>query len=115
MEVKIVEKPIKLEELQKLAESQFGELIKVVLDVEKEIMAIAGELHADEEVALMEKGSKRENIWGINFYPKKPKEEWIEFDSIINIKPSYGNRSRNVENPDIRKKIKEIINKLVVE
>jgi hypothetical protein len=114
MEVKIVENQIKLEGLQKIAEEQFGDLIKVVVDTEKGIMALGGELHADEEVALMEKGSKRENTWGINFYPKKPKEEWIEFDSIINIKPSYGNRSRDVEKHETRKKIKEIIEKLIV-
>lgn len=115
MEVKIVENQIKLKEVQGMAQEQFGDLIKVVVDVEKEIMALGGELHADEEVALMEKGSRRENTWGINFYPKKPKEEWIKFDSIINIKPSYGNRSRDVEKPEIRKKIKEIIEKLVAE
>ncbi|MBZ1345379.1 MAG: hypothetical protein KY055_01960 [Candidatus Nealsonbacteria bacterium] len=114
MEIKIVKNQIKREELQKLAQEQFGDLIKIVVDIEKEIMAVGGELHADEEVALMEEDSKRENTWGINFYPGKSKEEWIEFDSIINIKPSYGNRSRGVDNPEIRKKIGEIVEKLVV-
>jgi len=113
MEPIIIKKQIKLKEIQKLAQEQFGDLIKAVVDVEKEIIALGGELHADEEVALMENGSKRENSWGINLYPNKSKEEWIEFDSIINIKPSYGNRSRYIENPEIRKKIKEIIEKLV--
>jgi thymidylate synthase len=116
MTIEIIKKQIKLKELENLAQKQFGDLIKMVVDIEKEIIAMGGELHADEEVALMtEQGSKRENIWGINFYPKKSKEEWIEFDSMINIKPSFGNRSRNVENSEIREKIKKIIEKLVIE
>lgn len=113
MEIKIVKDKIKLEELKKIAKKQFGDLIKIVVDIEKEIMAIAGELHADEEALLIEKGSKRENLWGINFYPEKPKEEWIEFDSIVNIRPSYGNYSRGVEKPKIRAKIEKIVRKLV--
>jgi len=67
MEPMLIEKQISLKELQEIAQKQFGDLIKVVVDVEKEIMAIAGELHADEEVVLMEKGSKRANLWGITF------------------------------------------------
>ena len=114
MEIKIIKKPIKLKELQKIAREQFGCLIKAVVDVEKGVMAIAGEMHSDEEVVLMEKGSKRKDTWGINLYPEKPKSEWIEFDSIINIKPFYGNRSRGVENPKIRKKIREVIEKLII-
>ena len=89
-------------------------MVKAVVDVEQEIMAVGGELHADEEALLAEReNSKRENTWGINFYTDKSSEEFIEFDSMVNIKPAFGNRSRNVENLAIQKKIKEISNKLI--
>jgi hypothetical protein len=71
-------------------------------------------MHADEEAILMEQeGSKREHTWGINLYPGKEGEELTEFDSIINIKPSWSNRSRDVGNPEIKEKIKTIVNKLI--
>lgn len=116
MEIKIIKNSISKKELSEIASEGFGDFVKAVVDVEQEIMAIGGELHADEEVLLTEKEhSKRENTWGINFYPKKSNSEWIEFDSMVNIKPGLGNRSRNVDNPEIRKKIKEIVKKLVIE
>lgn len=116
MEIKIIKDPIKREELKSVAKKQFGRLVKAVVDVKQEIMAIGGEMHADEEVALIEQeNSEREHTWGINLYPEKSGEELVEFDSIINIKPSYGNHSRVVENPEIREKIKNIIKKIVIE
>ena len=114
MAIKIVKSFISKQELCEIASAEFGDIVKAVVDVEKEIMAVGGELHADEEVLLMEReGSRRENIWGINIYPEKSDKEWIEFDSMINLKPSYGNRSRSVENDTVKEKIKEIVNKLV--
>jgi len=99
-----------------MAKKQFGNLLKAVVDLEQGIMALAGEMHADEEVVLIEQeNSKREHTWGINIYPEKNGEELIEFDSIINIKPSYGNRSRDVENPETKEKIKIVVNKLIKE
>ena len=114
METKIVKAPIKKEELIEIARGRFGNLVKAVVDVKQGIMAVGGEMHADEEVALMEQeGSKRENTWGINLYPEKSEDELIEFDSIINIKPFYNNRLRNVENLETREKIKISVNKLI--
>ncbi len=116
MEIKIVKEPISRKELVEMASEQFGDVVKVVVDVAQGIMAVGGELHSDEEVLLMEKeNSKRENTWGINIYPKKPVNEWIEFDSMINIKPSLGNRSRIVENESARETIKKIVAKLVID
>ncbi|MGQ9645022.1 MAG: DUF5674 family protein [Thermodesulfobacteriota bacterium] len=113
MKIEIVEKAIDRTELIKIGEEGFGDLIKAVVDIEKEIMAIGGELHGDEEAILLSSGSKQENLWGINFYPQKKGEEFIEFDSVINLKPAQGNRSRGIENPQIRKRIQEIVDKLV--
>jgi len=116
MEIKIVKGSINKKELADMARGQFGDLVKAVVDVEQGIIAVGGEMHADEEVILMEQeSSKREHTWGINLYPEKNGEELIEFDSIINIKPSYSNRSRDVENPKTREQIKIIVNKLIVE
>lgn len=115
MVTKIVKSPIKKSELLKMAEEGFGDLVKAVVDIKKGIMVIGGELHADEEVLLMEKnGSKREDTWGINLYPLMPEEEFIEFDSMINIKPILGNRSRGVENENVRKKIVKIVHELII-
>jgi len=112
--IRIIDKKnkIKLSELKKMAEEMCDYLVKGVVDVEKEILAIGGELHSDEEGFLIEIGSKYENLWGINLYPDK-KEDFIEFDSIINIKPSFGNRSRNVENPVIREKIIKVVKEII--
>lgn len=115
MEAKIIEKPISKSELKALAEEGFGDMVKAVVDIEKEVMALGSELHADAETLLTEQGSKRENVWGINLYPEKPEGEWIEFDSMVNIKPQFNNRSRNVENPEIQNQIKKIINHLIAE
>jgi len=113
MEIRIIKEPIKKQELTEMAKKQFGDIIKAVVDIEKEIMAIGPELHSDGEILLEEKeGSKREYVWGINLYPEQ--DDFIEFDSVINLKPSSNNRSRDVENPDIREKIKQIVNKLII-
>jgi hypothetical protein len=113
MKIKIVEEVIDLKELIKIGEEGFGDLVKGVVDIEKEIMAIGGELHADEEAILLSSGSKQENLWGINLYPQKKDEDFLEFDSVINLKPSQGNRSRGIENPQIQKRIKEIVERLI--
>lgn len=112
--MKILKGKITTRELKEIAKEQFGDLVKAVVDVEQEIMAVGGELHADEEVLLMEKeGSKREHTWGINLYPEKRGKEFIEFDSMINLKPTLGNRSRGIEDSRIREKIEKIVKKLV--
>lgn len=111
MEIKVITKLILESELKKMAEKQFGNMIKMVVDIEKEIMAIGGDLHADEEVALIEQGSKQQNLWGINYYFEG--DDKIEFDSMINLRPSAGNRSRGVEDLNIQGKIRKIIEKLV--
>ena len=112
--IKIVKDLITKKELGDIAKKQFGDLVKAVVDIEQEIMAIGCELHADGEVVLMEQErSKREHTWGINLYPEKTDENWIEFDSVINLKPSFGNRSRGVDDSEIEKKIRNIVEKLV--
>lgn len=113
MEIKIIKEKITKEELKKITQEGFGEMVKAVVDIEKEIIALGGELHADGNALLLENGSKQENLWGINIYPNKPKNEWVEFSALINIRPSIGNRSMEIQDNKIKEKIKEIINKLI--
>lgn len=110
-EIKIVTQKIEKNELEKIAENQFGNMVKAVVDVEKEIMALGGDLHADEEALLLENGSIQENLWGINIYLDR--EDFLEFDSMINVRPRQENRSRGVENVEIQEKIRKIVNNLV--
>lgn len=112
--IQIIKQKISREELQKIAEQRYGDLVKAVVDVNKELVAIGGELHADEEQFLIEQGSRQEDLWGINLYPGESLEKWIEFDSVINLRPSQGNRSRAVDNPEIREKIKQVIQSFVI-
>jgi hypothetical protein len=111
--MKIIDSPISSRDLGLMAESGFGDLVKAVVDVERGIMAVDGELHSDEEALLLERGSEQRHLWGINLYPGLVGPERLEFDSMINIRPSQGNRSRGVEDPGIRARIAGIVNTLV--
>jgi hypothetical protein len=111
--MKIIKKPITVSELNKFAQQRFGNLVKAVVDVEKGIMAVDGELHADEEALLLEKGSRQESLWGINLYPELKGADFIEFDSMINLRPSVKNMTRGIDDPKIRKKIIKIVDKLM--
>src|SRR5574337_1000497 len=111
--MEIIAQAISLARLREMAESRFGEMVKAVVDVEKGIMAVDGELHADEEELLLVHGSKQANLWGINLYPDAGIGDWIEFDSLINLRHSQGNRSRGVEDPQVRQRIVEIVSRLV--
>lgn len=102
-------------EIEKLAQNRFGDMVKGVVDISKKIMALGGELHADEEQVLLDQGSSQNDLWGINIYHALPREEWIEFDSMINIRPSQGNRSRSVEDENVRRKIVEIVNGMITD
>ena len=109
----IIENSITNEELKKIAKNIFVDMIKAVVDIEKEIIAIDAELHSDLESNLLENGSHQENLWGINFYPEMDGDDFLEFDSMINIRPSQNNRSRGVENEQIRNRIIKIIEKRI--
>lgn len=112
--MKTVEKNITVDELSEMSQRMFGNLVKAVVDIEKEIMIVDAELHSDEEASLLENGSEQKNLWGINMYPEFfGKDEFVEFDSMINLRPSQNNRGRGIEKSEIREKILTIIRKLV--
>jgi len=113
MTIQIVREPITLDELRSLARGQFGDFVKAVVDVRLGVMAIGGELHADEEALLLEQGSHQVDVWGINIYPERVGTDRIDFDSMINVRPSQGNRSRSVEDAALRQKIVNIVTGLI--
>jgi hypothetical protein len=100
-------------ELKAAAQPHFEEVVKAVVDVEEKILAIGGELHSDEEALLLARGSKQENLWGINLFTELDFSDMVEFDSMINIRPRQDNRSRGVENDILRARIVEIVKDLV--
>lgn len=107
--MKIVDR-IAVEELKKMADAMYGTFVKAVVDIEKEILAVDAEMHVDLEQILLEGGSKQNQLWGINLHPGSyGEDDFVEFDSMINIRPRQKNMSRSVDNPDTREKIKSIV------
>lgn len=114
MPTKIIEQQVRKTDLLDLElKSTYGALIKAVVDIERAIMVAGMTMHSDGEEVLLESGSKQGDLWGINLYLQQSGDEWIEYDSVINLRPSHGNVSRGVDDPKIRQKIREIVHQLV--
>lgn len=111
--MEIINTKISLQELEEMAVHFFGDMVKGVVDVEQRIIALDAELHADLERLLLENGSQQEQLWGINLYPSTEGDDFLEFDSMINIRPAQNNRSRGVESVEIQNQIKDIINQII--
>jgi hypothetical protein len=109
----LVSEPISIQQLREAGEELYGDMVKAVIDIEKGVMAVGAELHADEEAFLIERNSRQENLWGINLYTNRAMPEMVEFDSMINIRPRQSNRSRGVEDPNLRERIIGIVGRLV--
>ena len=114
-EIRLIRASLPRADLADIAAQGFGDMVKAVVDVRRGIMAVGGELHSDEEAALLDDGSAQQDLWGINLYPADTTEEWIEFDSLINVRPSHGNASRSVEDEATRERIIEIVGSLVAD
>ncbi len=110
----ITGKELKINELKDMAQRSFGNFVKAVVDVERGLIAVDAELHADLESLLLQDGSKQKDLWGINLYPELEGAEFVEFDSMINLRPSQGNRSRGVESVELRGKIMSIVQKRIL-
>jgi hypothetical protein len=102
-----------LDELRRLARARFGDMVKAVVDLSRSIVMLDAEMHADEEAELLAGGSRQLDLWGVNLYPDLPAEEWIEFDSMINIRPAQGNRSRGVDDPATQARIVALVHQVV--
>jgi len=109
MKIHILRKPASKEEIREMLES-LETYIKVAVDIERGFLAGGGEYHADCEEALLEDGSRQENIWGADWYPELRK---VEFGALINIRPQQGNRGMEIENPKLKEKVEIIIRNLL--
>ncbi len=109
----ILENPISLDQLRKIATDTFGDLVKAVVDVRQGLLAIDAELHSDLEALLLDNGSQQQDLWGINFYPFLEKDDFVEYDSMINMRPSRGNMSRGVDDEVVRNEILALVDRWV--
>lgn len=105
--------PLTIGELREMAAARFGDMVKAVVDVARRVMVVDAEMHSDEEAELLADGSRQESLWGINLYPGLPGEDWLEYDSLINLRPSLGNMSRGVDDPALREEIRSLVQRLV--
>ena len=107
--MEIIKNSVSLDSLKKMAAAYFGNVVKAVVDVDRGCIALDAELHSDLEALLLDKGSKQKSLWGINLYPGLEGAGLIEYDSMINMRPSQGNKSRGIDNTKIRNKIADIV------
>lgn len=106
----IIRKKATAEEISKMAED-FDGYIKLVVDVQSEILAGGGERHVEGEQALLKEGSKQENLWGGGWDMETSE---IDYNSIINLRPQQNNPSRDILSSSIRKKFEMIVKKLLL-
>lgn len=113
--MKSVDTTIAISELDTMARQMYGNLVKAVVDIQNNLLVVDAEMHADMEQYLLEKGSKQNDLWGINLYPSKfGTDDFIEFDSMINIRPRQQNMSRGVDDPAIREQITKLVEQKVI-
>ena len=112
-EIILVGETIATQQLAGLVERFFTDMVKYVIDIERGIAAVGGELHADAEQLLLEDGSRPEDLWGANYYPGRGEDGCIEFTSLINIRPSQGNRSMEIEDDTVRARVRVLTNRLI--
>lgn len=113
--MQIVAGQITLAELSAIAEATFGDLVKAVVDVRRGLLAVDAGMHSDLEALLLDAGSEQPDLWGINLYPAEyGTPDFLEFDSMINLRPAQGNRTRSVEDPAIREAARDVVARLVM-
>ena len=112
-DILITDKKISPSVLQQYCKHWFGDMVKVVVDIETREIALGGALHADAESLLLQKGSRQKNLWGINIYPGNEAGHQIEYTALINIRPHQDNTSMQIQDETIRNKVFKIIKKLV--
>ncbi len=107
---------ISLAELKIMMVKMYDPLVEGVVDISQKLLVFDAEMHVDEEAWLLENGSKQADLWGFNLYPNKyGSDAFIEYDSMINIRPRQNNPSRSVESTEIREQIEAIVNEAVYE
>jgi hypothetical protein len=109
----IISERIERAELARLVAAYFGDMVKIVVDVRREVVAVGGELHADAEQLLLEQGSRQADLWGANYYPGRGAEEFLEYTALINIRPSQDNPSMEIQDTETRQKVGSLTERLV--
>lgn len=112
--MQILQQPISRAKLRTLAQNTFGDMIKCVADIRLDLLALDADLHADLEQMLLKNGSAQENLWGFNLWVEEAGEDFIEYDSLINIRSWQGNPSRDVLDPEVRGKIRQIVEQFII-
>ena|SRR5436305_502149 len=114
-DILIVDRKIERADLARLLRLFFGDMVKYVVDLERRVAAVGGDLHADAEQLLLESGSRQADLWGANYYPGKGPDSCIEYTALINIRPAQGNRSMLIQESEIRDRVREITFALIGE
>lgn len=113
-EIQVITSPITRAEAHRIGKPWYTEMVKGVVDIDKGIVALGGEYHMDANMVLIGQGSDQSMVWGFNIYPERTDEDWIEYRSLINIRPVAGNKSMIVEDTDIQNKMRSHIERLIV-
>lgn len=106
--VVVIDRRLDPAELARLVHAHFEDMVKYVVDVERGLVGVGGEMHVDAEQALLEAGSRQADLWGANYYPGRGRDGCIEYTSLINIRPATGNRGMEVQDELLRGKIRDI-------
>ncbi len=112
--MEILRNPITKQQLKDRYSSIFGSMTKGVADIEKGLIALDGEMHADLEQILLEKGSEQENLWGFNLFNGEEGDGFIEYTSLINIRPQQGNKSMEIVDKGIRSAVRKLVEKYII-
>lgn len=105
----IVREPIPRARVEEYAHVWFGDMVKIVADLQRRILSLGGELHADGEKLLLADGSRQDDLWGANVFPFRPTASRLEFTALINIRPRQSNRTMEVQDPTLREAIRAIV------
>lgn len=111
--IKVYSTSVPAQELQAIAEASYKDMVKGVVDIDRRILALGGEWHADSEAVLIRQGHRQESLWGFNVYLNRPKETRLEYTSLINIRPRQQNFNIEVQDVLLRQRMKEIIDQLI--
>lgn len=109
MEILILDSKANTEQINQVSE-HFQGYIKVVVDLEKEVLCAGADRHVDEEQELLKVGSKQHNLWGGGIDVETGE---IDYNSMINLRPNQDNPSRDILSKEIREKFDEVVVKIL--
>lgn len=112
-DILVSDQPIGAAQLGDLVDRFFGDMVKLVVDVRRRIVAVGGELHADAEAVVLERGSTQAGLWGANYYPGLGPDDCLQFTALINIRPTQDNPAMEVQDPAIRERMRAVVHDLV--